>query len=182
MGVGGWCLGWGQRDANRSVCFGSRCGPTYARAQRYKTTPTKPLTLGRSGPNLKPGTVCVCGMNGLRIDMNPPKLIPNYNRDPPSFPPSPLPHPALSLSLPVVGGPSEPTHINEGLQLTPHLHHKHNKKPSPDNNNNPSHPIPYPVPPSLLIGGPPEPTHINEGLQLTPHLDHKKRNEPKLQP
>jgi len=27
-------------------------------------------TLGRSGPNLKPRTVCVCGMNGLRKGMN----------------------------------------------------------------------------------------------------------------
>ena len=24
------------------------------------------VIVGRSGPNLKPGTVCVCGMNGLR--------------------------------------------------------------------------------------------------------------------
>jgi len=24
------------------------------------------LGVGRSGPNLKPGTVCVCGMSGLR--------------------------------------------------------------------------------------------------------------------
>jgi len=26
--------------------------------------------LGRSGPNLKPGTVCVCGMNGSRKGMH----------------------------------------------------------------------------------------------------------------
>jgi len=26
--------------------------------------------VGRSGPNLKPGTVCVCGINGLRTGMN----------------------------------------------------------------------------------------------------------------
>ena len=28
------------------------------------------LQLGSSGPNLEPGTVCVCGMNGLRKGMN----------------------------------------------------------------------------------------------------------------
>ena len=28
--------------------------------------------VGRSGPNLKPGTVCVCGMNGMNTAQHPP--------------------------------------------------------------------------------------------------------------
>ena len=32
--------------------------------------PLRYRALGRSGPNLKPGTVCVCGMSGLRKGMN----------------------------------------------------------------------------------------------------------------
>jgi len=30
----------------------------------------KSLPVGRSGPNPKPGTVCVCGMSGLRKGIN----------------------------------------------------------------------------------------------------------------
>jgi len=35
-----------------------------------KNTPVLLLLLGSSGPNLKPGTLCVCGMHGLRQGMH----------------------------------------------------------------------------------------------------------------
>ena len=41
------------------------------RSIRMQQVPVQRLFgLGRSGPNLKPGTVCVCGMHGLRKGMN----------------------------------------------------------------------------------------------------------------
>ena len=45
-----------------------RAGPTGS-ALRASARPC-PRHAGRSGPNLKPGTVCVCGISGLRNGMN----------------------------------------------------------------------------------------------------------------
>jgi len=43
------------------------------------------LYLGRSGPNLKPGTVCVCGLrNGMNTTQRPPSPASRAGTDPPT--------------------------------------------------------------------------------------------------